>query len=65
MLLQINRKIFIYLFIFFILGTYNNKKFSNLSFPKIDNYKISGLSKASNNKIFQDLSYLQNQNLFF
>ena len=63
--LQINRKIFIYFFIFFILGTYNNKKFSNLSFPKIDNYKISGLSKASNNKIFQDLSYLQNQNLFF
>jgi cell division septal protein FtsQ len=63
--LPINRKIFIYLFIFFILGTYTNKKFSNLSFPKIDNYQITGLSEDGNNKIFQDLSYLQNQNLFF
>ena len=63
--LQINRKIFIYLFIFFTLGTYTNKGFSNFSFPKIDNYKIIGLNKDKNNKIFQDLSDLQNQNLFF
>ena len=63
--LQINRKIFIYLFIFLILGTYTNKSFSTFSLPKIDNYKISGLNENKNNKIFQDLYDFQNQNLFF
>ena len=63
--LQINRKIFIYLFIFFILGTFTNKNSLNLSFPKIDNYEISGLNEIQRNKIIKDLYGLQNQNLFF
>jgi cell division protein FtsQ len=62
--LQINRKIFIYLFIFFILGTFTNKRFLNFSFPKIDNYEIIGLGKDKNNQISQDLFDLHNQNLF-
>ena len=62
--LQINRKIFIYLFIFFILGTFTNRKFLNSNFLKIDNYKITGLSQFDNNLIRQDLSSLKKQNLF-
>ena len=61
---QINRKIFIYLFIFFILGTFTNRKFLNSNFLKIDNYKITGLSQFDNNLIRQDLSSLKKQNLF-
>ena len=63
--LQINRKIFIYLFIFFILGTYTNKKLINFGLPKIISYEVNGLSQYKNNQIFQDLSNFQNQNLFF
>ena len=63
--LQINRKILIYLFIFFILGTYTNKEFSNFNFPEIDSYKIEGLNVLENDQIFQDLSKIQNKNLFF
>ena len=65
MLLQINRKILIYLFIFFLLGTYTNKKFLNLSFPKIESYQITGLSEVKNNQIYQDLSELQKKNKDF
>lgn len=65
MLQQINRKILIYLFIFLSLGTYTNKEFSKLSYPKIKSYEITGLSKFQNYKINQDLFALQNQNLFF
>lgn len=63
--LQINRKIIVYLFIFFILGTFSNKKFSSFSFPEIDSYKITGLSDVQNDQISQDLSKLKNNNLFF
>lgn len=63
--LQINRKILIYLFIFFILGTYTNKEFSNFNFSEIDSYKIEGLNVLENDQIFQDLSKIQNKNLFF
>ena len=65
MLLQINRKILFYLFIFLVLGTYNNKEFSNFNFPKINSYKVTGLSEFENNQINHDLSTIQNQTLFF
>jgi cell division protein FtsQ len=63
--LQINKKIFIYLFIFLILGTYNNKEYSNFSIPKINSYKITGLNEFENIQINKDLLSLQNQTLFF
>ena len=62
---QISKKIFIYLFIFLILGTYTNKELSKFGLPEIDSYKIVGLSEIQNNQILQDLSNLKNQNLFF
>ena len=62
---QINKKIFIYLFIFFSLGTFTNKEFLNFSYPKINNYEIIGLSEFNNNQIHQDLFELKYENLFF
>ena len=62
---QINRKIFIYLIIFLFLGTFTNKKFLNFTSLKIDNYEIIGLKDLKNDQIYDDLSYLKNENLFF
>ena len=62
---RISRKILVYLFIFFSLGTYSKQEISKISLPKIDNYKISGLSESKNKKIYEQLSSLNNQNLFF
>ena len=62
---QINRKIFIYLIIFLFLGTFTNKKFLNFTSLKIDNYEIIGLKELKNDQIYNDLSYLKNENLFF
>ena len=62
---RINKKILIYLFIFFSLGTYNKQEFSKLSLPKIDNYNITGLSESKNKQIYKELLNLQNKSLFF
>ena len=62
---RISKKLFIYLFIFFIVGTLNNKKISKLIIPKIDNLEISGLSEFENEKIYQELDILKNFNLYF
>ena len=62
---RISKKIFIYLFIFFIVGTLNNIEISKLIIPKIDNLEISGLSEFENEKIYQELDILKNFNLYF
>ena len=62
---RISKKIFIYLFILFIVGTLNNKEISKLIIPKIDNLEISGLSEFENEKIYQELDILKNFNLYF
>ena len=61
---QISKKIIIYLFVFLILGTINNKKISKL-YSK-DNYafNIVDQSKFNEDNIIKDLSKLKNQNLF-
>ena len=61
---QISKKIFIYLFIFFLLGTLNNKKISQFIIPTIDNLKIFGLTDLENQKTYQDLHILKNLNLW-
>ena len=42
---QISKKILIYLFLFILLGTTNNKYFSELYYNKIENINISGLDE--------------------
>ena len=62
---QINRKVIIYLFIFFLLGTYSNKEFLDVKFSKTINFKINGLNESETKQINQQLAVLQNENLFF
>ena len=65
MLHQKSKKIFIYFFLFLIIGTLNNKNINNFYFFKIDKILIKGLDEKSNNKLSQDLNFLKLNNLFF
>ena len=60
-----NKKILIYLFLFFIIGTLNNKNLSNFHFPKINQINISGLDDQENSEILRSLEVFKNDNLFF
>ena len=60
---QISKKIFIYLFIFFILVTVNN---TNLSFDfyKIKTFDINGLNHNETQKLQNDMDDYKNLNIF-
>jgi len=60
-----NKKILIYLFLFCIIGTLNNKNLSNFHFPKINQINISGLDNQENSEILKSLEVLKSDNLFF
>ncbi len=62
---QISKKILIYLFIFLILGTFNNKNFSRFNLIINQDFEIIDLSEFSDNKIIKDFYKLKNHNLFF
>ena len=61
---RISKKIFIYLFIFLILASLNNVKLSKFSIPKINNLEIFGLENDENEKIYKDIEYIKNKNIF-
>jgi Cell division septal protein len=61
---QISKKIIIYLFIFLILGTFNNKKISKLYLNDNFDFSIVDQSEFNEDNIIKDLSKLKNQNLF-
>ena len=65
MLYQKSKKILIYLFLFLIIGTLNNKNINNFYFFKIDTISIKGLDEKDNNKLSKDLKFLKFNNLFF
>jgi len=60
-----NKKILIYLFLFCIIGTLNNKNLSNFHFPKIDQINVSGLDDQENSEILRSLEVFKSDNLFF
>ena len=60
-----NKKILIYLFLFCIIGTLNNKNLSNFHFPKINQINISGLDDQENSEILKILEVFKSDNLFF
>ena len=62
---QISKKILIYLFIFLILGTFNNKNFLRFNLIINQDFEIIDLSEFSDNKIIKDFYKLKNHNLFF
>ena len=62
---QISKKIFVYFFLFLLLGTINNKYFLELKYNKIHNINISGLDEIENTKLLRNLESLNLQNIFF
>ncbi len=62
--LQKNRKVLIYILLFFILATFNNKNLIDINFPKIDEINVNGLSEINNLEIKNNLSSLRIKNLF-
>ncbi len=63
--LRKSKKILIYIFLFLIIGTLNNRNFSNFNFPNINNINVTGLNEKNNLKLENDLSFLKIDNLFF
>ena len=61
--LQINKKIFIYIFFFIIFSTLNNNSLQ-LRFSGINKIDIYGLSEDENFKLKEKLSPLKNSNIF-
>lgn len=62
---QISKKILLYIFIFLLFGTVNNKDYNNFHFPKIKQINVSGLSNEKNIKISKSLESIKVYNLFF
>lgn len=62
---QKSKRILLYIFIFLLIGTINNKDFKNLQFPKINQINVTGLSNEKNIKISESLEPLKIYNLFF
>ena len=65
MLLQKNKKIILYLFLFIIIGTLNNRNLRNENFLKDININITGLDEISNIELINSLNLLEMNNLFF
>ena len=62
--LKVNKKIFIYIFLFLILGSINNKNLYNFKFSQITNINVEGLNEKEHLKIIENLKLLNVQNLF-
>ena len=62
---QKSKKILIYFFLFFIIGTLNNKNFNEFHFPKLKKIEINGLEENDNFDLLKKLNYIGIDNLFF
>ena len=59
------RKILIFLFIFFIVGSINNTSLNRIQFEKIKKIKISGLNETENINLLNKILNLNLGNIFF
>ena len=61
-----NNKVYIYLFIYFLLSTLNNIHFTNSHFFKfnVDNIKVSGLSEKNNLQTTKEIKKILFENIF-
>ena len=62
---QKSKKILIYLFLFLIVGTLNNKNFYSSNLFKINLISIKGLDEKNNYQLARSLNFLKNDNLLF
>ncbi len=60
-----SKKILIYLILFILIGTLNNKNFKNINFVKIKKIQITGLDEKNHFEIIKSLNSLGINNLFF
>ena len=63
MLLQKNKKVWVYLFLFIFCGTLSNKYLNNFNFPKIKKIEVLGLEENNKIRLSEKLSFLKQQNL--
>jgi len=59
------KNICIYIFLFLIIGTLNNKSLIDSRFAKVDEIIVLGLDENNNKKIIENLKQLSLGNLFF
>ena len=62
---QKNKKILIYVFLFLLIGTFNNKNLENIDIVKVNKIYVTGLDQKSNKKLMNNLNFLKISNLFF
>ena len=62
---QKSKKIFIYLFIFLLIGSINNTNLNKIKFENISNIMISGLNENENKNLLKDIKFLNLENIFF
>jgi cell division protein FtsQ len=59
------KKILIYFFLLFLVGSINNIEFNNLKFEAIKNINVLGLGQQDNKILFNDIKNLNLDNIFF
>ena len=59
------KKILIYFFLLFLVGSINNIEFNNLKFEAIKNINVLGLGQKDNKILFNDIKNLNLDNIFF
>ena len=63
--LQTNKKILIYVFLFMIVATFNNRNLNNINLMKVEDIFIEGLDEKKNSQLIEKLNFLREQNIFF
>tara|TARA_A100001011_G_scaffold331714_1_gene358267 strand:+ start:359 stop:1030 length:672 start_codon:yes stop_codon:yes gene_type:complete len=62
---QKGKKIFVYFFLFLIVGSINNTVLTKIRFEKIKNIQISGLNQNQNLNLLESIQVLNLKNIFF
>ena len=63
--LQINKKIFFYIFLFIFLGTLNNKDLNKIELFNLEDIKVIGLKNDENQQLINQLEFFRFENLYF
>ena len=60
-----SKKILVYIFLLFFVGSINNIKINSIELNKIKNINVSGLSNQNNKIILNEINKLNLKNIFF